>query len=167
MLNVLPCAFILIDLFEIWEKRKRSRSISVRNLVLKGICGRYSLQAQRSVAYSLNSKRAKLSCHRFAANQVRLQLFVLAYNPGNFLRRLCLPKAINDWSLRSLLVKLIKMSGQIVRHARRFVFQLAKVAVSRGLFTAILGRITGLCPSLKQGFVRIFTKEANARIILV
>ena len=41
----------------------------------------------------------------------------------NFLRRLCLPKAINDWSLRSLQVKLIKIGGWIVRHARRFVFR--------------------------------------------
>jgi len=85
-----------------------------------------------------------LSCHQFAANQVRLQLFVLAYNLGNFLRRLCLPKAINDWSLRSLQVKLIKIGGRIVRHARRFVFQLAEVAVSRDLFAAILERITRL-----------------------
>jgi hypothetical protein len=89
----------------------------------------------------------RLSCHRFAANEVRLQLFVLAYNLGNFLRRLCLPKAINDWSLRSLQVKLIKMGGRIVRHTRRVVFQLAEVAVSRDLFAAILGRIAGLCPS--------------------
>ena len=42
--------------------------------------------------YALNWTR--LSCHRFVANQVRLQLFILAYNLGNFLRRLCLPKAV-------------------------------------------------------------------------
>ena len=40
-----------------------------------------------------------------------------------------------------------KDGGRIVRHARRFVFQLAEVAVSRDLFAAILGRIAGLCPS--------------------
>ncbi len=95
--------------------------------------------------YALNWTR--LSCHRFAANQVRLQLFVLAYNLGNFLPRLCLPKAINDWSLRSLQVKLIKIGGRIVRHARQIIFQLAEVAVSRDLFAAILDRITRLCPS--------------------
>ena len=89
----------------------------------------------------------RLSCHRFVANEVRLQLFVLAYNLGNFLRRLCLPKAINDWSLRSLQIKLINMGGRIVRHARRFVFQLAEVAVSRDLFAAILERVAWLCPS--------------------
>ncbi len=95
--------------------------------------------------YALNWTR--LSCHRCAANQVRLQLFILAYNLGNFLRRLCLPKAINDWSLRSLQVKLIKMGGRIARHARRVIFQLAEVAVPRDLFAAILKRATRLCPS--------------------
>jgi len=95
--------------------------------------------------YALNWTR--LSCHRFVANQVRLQLFVLAYNLGNFLRRLCLPKSINDWSLRNLQVKLIKIGGRIVRHARQIIFQLAEVAVPRDLFAAILERITRLCPS--------------------
>ena len=40
--------------------------------------------------YALNWTR--LSCHRFVANRVRLSLFILAYNLGNFLRRLCLPQ---------------------------------------------------------------------------
>ena len=55
--------------------------------------------------YALNWTR--LSCHRFVANQVRLALFILAYNLGNLLRRLCLPRAVKHWSLRSLQVKLI------------------------------------------------------------
>jgi len=95
--------------------------------------------------YALNWTR--LSCHRFIANQVRLQLFILAYNLGNFLRRLCLPKAINDWSLRSLQMKLIKIGGRIVCHARQIIFQLAEVALPRDLFAAILERITRLCLS--------------------
>jgi hypothetical protein len=95
--------------------------------------------------YALNWTR--LSCHRFVANQVRLQLFVLAYNLGNFLRRLGLPKAIKDWSLRSLQMNLIKMGGRLVRHARQIVFQLAEVAVSRELFAAVLERIRWLSPA--------------------
>jgi hypothetical protein len=95
--------------------------------------------------YALNWTR--LSCHRFVANQVRLQLFVLAYNLGNFLRRLCLPKTINDWSLRSIQVKLIKIGGRIVRHARQIIFQLAEVAVPGELFAVILERISRLCLS--------------------
>jgi hypothetical protein len=44
--------------------------------------------------YAMNWIR--LSYHRLVANQVRLHLFVLAYNLGNFLLRLGLPKAIKD-----------------------------------------------------------------------
>ena len=95
--------------------------------------------------YALNWTR--LSCHRFVANQVRLALFVLAYNLGNFLRRLALPEAVKDWSLRSVQVKLIKIGGRLVRHARRLVFQLAEVAVSRDVFQGMLDRIGRLCPA--------------------
>mgnify|MGYP000684011339 CR=1 FL=1 len=35
----------------------------------------------------------------------------VAYNLGNFLRRLCLPKAVKHWSLRSVQIKLIKIGG--------------------------------------------------------
>ena len=61
-----------------------------------------------------------LGCnHRFVANQERSALFNLAYNLGNLLHRLRLPKAAKDWSLRSVPVKLIKMRGRLVRRARR------------------------------------------------
>ena len=94
--------------------------------------------------YALNWTR--LSCHRFVANQVRLALFILAYNLGNFLRRLCLPKAVKHWSLRTVQVKLIKIGARLVRHARRLVFQLAEVAASRDLFQGVLERIGRLRP---------------------
>ena len=92
--------------------------------------------------YAMNWTR--LSCHRFVANQVRLQLFILAYNLGNFLRRLGLPRAVKDWSLQSLQLKLVKIGGRVVRHARRIIFQLAEVAVPRDLFAAILERVSRL-----------------------
>lgn len=94
--------------------------------------------------YALNWTR--LSCRRFVANQVRLALFVLAYNLGNLLRRLALPKAVRDWSLRSVQVKLIKIGGRLVRHARRLTFQLAEVMVSRDMFGEMLERIGRLRP---------------------
>ena len=55
--------------------------------------------------------------------------------------RLCLPKAVKHWSLRSLQVKLIKIGGRLVRHARRLVFQLAEVAVPREVFQQVLERV--------------------------
>ena len=85
-------------------------------------------------------KWTRLSCHRFEDNQVRLQLFALAYNLANFLRRLALPKSVQHWSLTTLREKLIK----IVRHARYVTFQMAEVAVPRKLFREILRRIARL-----------------------
>ena len=41
--------------------------------------------------YSYQLRWTRISCHKFVANQVRLGLFVLAYNLGNFMRRLALP----------------------------------------------------------------------------
>ena len=79
--------------------------------------------------YALNWTR--LSCQHFVSNQVRLALFVLAYNLGNFLRRLVLPRRIKHWSLRTLLSKLIKIGAKVVRHSRMVTFQMAEVAVSK------------------------------------
>ena len=89
--------------------------------------------------YALNWTR--LSCHKFVANQVRLELFVLAYNLGNFMRRLALPEAMKHWSLTSLQTRMIKTGGRLVRHAGRLVFQLAEVLVSREMLGGILERI--------------------------
>jgi hypothetical protein len=89
-------------------------------------------------------KWTRLSCHRFIANQVRLQLFALAYNLANFLRRLALPQGIRHWSLTTLREKLIKIGAKIVRHARYVTFQMAEVAISRRRFQQILRRIERL-----------------------
>jgi hypothetical protein len=86
-------------------------------------------------------KWTRLSCHDFADNQVRLQLFVLAYNLGNFLRQAVLPRAVRHWTLTTLRDKLIKIGAKVVRHARQVIFQMAEVAISRELFRAILERI--------------------------
>ncbi len=94
--------------------------------------------------YALNWTR--LSCHKFVANQVRLGLFVLAYNLGNFMRRLALPEGMKHWSLSSLQTRLIKTGGRLVRHARRLVFQLAEVLVSREMLTGMLVRNGQLRP---------------------
>jgi len=91
-------------------------------------------------------KWTRLSCHDFADNQVRLQLFALAYNLGNFLRRLALPNGVKHWSLTTLREKLIKIGAKVVTTARYVVFQMAEVAIPRRLFRAILERIWRLRP---------------------
>ena len=86
----------------------------------------------------------RLSCQRFVPNQVRLALFVLAYNLGNFLRRLVLPRKIKHWSLRSLLTKLIKIGAKVIRHSRIVTFQMAEVAISKDIWAEMLSRIERL-----------------------
>ncbi len=89
-------------------------------------------------------KWTRLSCHDFVDNQVRLQLFALAYNLGNFMRRLALPVGVKHWSLTTLREKLIKIGAKVVHHARSVVFQMAEVAIPRELFRLILERIRRL-----------------------
>lgn len=103
------------------------------------------LRGRKEGKYALNWTR--LSYHRFVASQLRLALFILAYNLGNFLRRLCLAKAVMGWSLRSLQLKFNKMGGRLVRHARRPMFQLTEVAVPREVFRQVLEHIGGLHPA--------------------
>ncbi len=91
-------------------------------------------------------KWTRLSCHGFVDNQVRLQLFSLAYNLGNFLRRLALPRSVKQWSLTTLREKLIKIGAKVVTHARYVTFQMAEVVISRQLFKTILRRISRLGP---------------------
>jgi len=88
----------------------------------------------------------RLSCRKFQNNAVRLQLHALAYNLGNFMRTLALPESVKQWSLTSLKEKLIKIGARIVTHGRYVTFQLAEVAVPRGLFVEILRLIAQLRP---------------------
>ena len=89
----------------------------------------------------------RLSCHGFRNNEVRLQLHVLAYNMGNFLRTLALPDEVEHWSLTTLREKLIKIGAKVVRHGRYITFQMAEVAIPRTLFANILRLIDGLRPA--------------------
>src|SRR6202521_1950241 len=83
-------------------------------------------------------KWTRLSCRSFAVSAVRLQLHALAYNLGNFMRTLAMPKAAESWSLTSLREKLIKIGAKVVRHGRYVLFQMAEVAVSRQMFQEVL-----------------------------
>jgi Transposase DDE domain group 1 len=113
-------------------------------------------------------KWTRLSCRSFAANAVRLRLRALAYNLGNFMRTLALPKAVAQWSLTSLREKLIKIGAKVVSHGRYVTFQLAEVAVSRQMFQQILSLIARLrAPAFKcngQRRRRGALMKANQRV---
>ena len=89
-------------------------------------------------------KWTRLSCRSFAANAVRLQLHALAYNLGNFMRTLAMPKTAEPWSLTSLREKLIKIGAKVVSHGRYVTFQMAEVAAPRQMFAEILSLIARL-----------------------
>jgi hypothetical protein len=89
-------------------------------------------------------KWTRLSCRSFAANAVRLQLHALAYNLGNFMRTLAMPKTAGPWSLTSLREKLIKIAAKVASHGRYVTFQMAEVAVPRQMFQEILSLIARL-----------------------
>ena len=86
----------------------------------------------------------RLSCKRFRDNEARLQLHALAYNLATFLRCIELPEAMADWSLTSLQLRLIKIGARVVHHARAITFQLAEVAITGKMVSAILAAIRRL-----------------------
>ena len=89
-------------------------------------------------------KWTRLSWRSFAANAVRLQLHALAYNLGNFLRTLAMPKTAEPWSLTSRREKLIKIGAKVISHGRYVTFQMAEVAVPKQMFREILALIVRL-----------------------
>ena len=95
--------------------------------------------------YALNWTR--LSCHKFVENEARLKLFIMAYNLGNFLRTLVLPEGIKHWSLRSIQLKLIKIGGRLIKHARYYCLLLAETVINEKLFSGLLNNIRRLCPA--------------------
>src|SRR6478672_5432240 len=104
----------------------------------RGTCEQYIKEGKNAIKWT------RLSCRTFVANAVRLQLHALAYNLGNFMRTLAMPKTVERWSLTSLREKLIKIGAKVVRHGRYMTFQLAEVAVPRRLFAEILSLIARL-----------------------
>src|SRR6478752_2497775 len=98
----------------------------------RGTCEQYIKEGKGAIKWT------RLSCRSFAANAVRLQLHALAYNLGNLMRTLAMPKSAEPWSLTSLCEKLIKIGAKVTSHGRYITFQLAEVAVSRQMFQEIL-----------------------------
>ena len=86
----------------------------------------------------------RLSCHRFRANEVRLWLSVIAYNLGNLWRRLALPARVATWSLTTLLRRLVKTGGRLIKHAPYYWLLLAESHLTWGLFAGMLAKIAML-----------------------
>jgi len=106
----------------------------------RGTAEQYIKEGKNAVTWT------RLSCHRFAANSVRLQLHALAYNLAKFLRTLAPPEEVRQWPMTTLRDRLVKIGARIVRHGRSISFQMAEVMVPRRLFQTILRAIAALRP---------------------
>ncbi len=134
----------------------RSPKNTMRFYNQRGNCERFIKEGKYALSWT------RLSCSRFISNQVRLALFVLAYNLGNFLRRFALPKEVSTWSLRSIQLKLVKIGARVISHSRRTVFQLAEMAVSEAVVCEDIGphpRIA-ICAHLKPSFSQELTRTS-------
>ena len=79
----------------------------------RGTCEQYIKEGKNAIKWT------RLSCRCFAANAVRLQLHAVAYNLGNFMRTLAMPKTAEPWSLTSLREKPDGRGGGAVIDVRR------------------------------------------------
>jgi hypothetical protein len=85
----------------------------------------------------------------------------LAYNLGNFMRTLAMPKTAEPWSLTSLREKLIKIGAKVVSHGRYVTFQMAEVAVPRQMFAEILSLIAPATGAARSGMTAAVSDETD------
>ena len=123
--------------FSLGNATRRSASYSI-NYNKRGTAEQWIKEGKQATHWT------RLSCHRFRANEARLQLSLLAYNLGNLWRRLVLPKRIDAWSLTSLQQRLVKTGGRLIKHARYYWLLLAEGHLHRRLFGQMLRRIWAL-----------------------
>ncbi len=131
---VFPCVgFVLTSL------AASSRAV-VRFYNKRGTAEQWIKEGKQAVAM------ARLSCHRFRANEVRLWLSLIAYNLGNLWRRLARPTGIGSWSLTSLQQRLVKTGGRLLKHARYYWLLPAESHLTRRLFGTMLRKIAASSP---------------------
>ncbi len=75
---------------------------------------------------------------------MRLWLSIIAYNLGNLWRRLVLPRRIDNWSVTSFELRLVKTGGRLVKHARYYWLLLAESHLKRRMFGSMVRMIAAL-----------------------
>jgi hypothetical protein len=91
-------------------------------------------------AYALG----KIPSRRWAVNEAYFHLVVFAYNLLNWFRRLCVPPALQRWSLRTLRNQLLLVPGELVRPQGRPVLKLPESFPHQQAFRETLDRIERL-----------------------
>jgi hypothetical protein len=81
----------------------------------------------------------KTSCHRFAANQARLLMGVLAYNLLHMLRQFYLMGEEVKRSMEWLIKRLIKVGAKVAYHGRMWQVHVASAFPLAGYYRAVFG----------------------------
>lgn len=83
----------------------------------------------------------KMSSTRFEANEIKLQICMLAYNFNNWFRRLCFPKTMQSNRMVSVRTQLVKIAAKLVHSGRYWTWKLCSSFVYKHAFSQILKNI--------------------------
>jgi len=88
----------------------------------------------------------RLSCHKEPANDVRLQLYTLAYNLMVLFRRLALTGDERKWTIETIRLRLMKIGARVTGGGRYTRFLFAAGPALQRLIANIFNRIRRLAP---------------------
>lgn len=84
----------------------------------------------------------KMSSTNFGANEIKLQIAMLAYNFNNCFRRVCLPKNIQPSRMETVRTQLVKIAAKLVRSGRYWTWKLCSSFVYKDMFKKTLENIS-------------------------
>jgi hypothetical protein len=96
----------------------------------RGVAERYIDELKNGLAFD------RLSCSRFRANALRVQLHALAYALVHLFRQQLQDTALSTANVTTLRLQLFKVAARVERTARRLWFHLSSSWPHRGLFIA-------------------------------
>ena len=103
----------------------------------RGVAERYIDELKNGLAFD------RLSCSRFRANALRVQLHALAYALVHLFRQQLQDTALSTANVTTLRLQLFKVAARVERTARRLWFHLSSSWPHRGLFVAAHAAIRG------------------------
>jgi hypothetical protein len=103
----------------------------------RGVAEHYIDELKNGLAFD------RLSCSRFRANALRVQLHALAYALVHLFRQQLHDTALSTANVTTLRLKLFKVAARVERTARRLWFHLSSSWPHRGLFVAAHAAIRG------------------------
>lgn len=84
----------------------------------------------------------KMSSTNFAANEVKLQIAMLAYNFNNWFRRVCLPEKMQPSRMETIRTQLVKIAAKLVCSGRYWTWKLCSSFVYKDVFRQTLENIS-------------------------